>query len=225
MAAGGLTRDRGAARYRRRKPIPAIALVVVLVVAAIVVWVNVIGKATNVNAETACPAPANGAAVGTSLPHNGLDKVNPEPATDVKVRVLNASTQRGAAQQAKLVLSGLGFQQAAEPGDDPLYPKGDLHCQGEIRFGANGVGAARTLSLVLPCTQLVRDTRQDETVDLAIGSNFGQISPSPAAQTALKQLAAWSATHPTPSGGQQAQGTVAPQLSPSLLSAARDYPC
>lgn len=225
MAAGGVTRDRGTARYRRRKPIPAIVLVGLLVVAAVVVWIKVIDKAGNVNAQTACPAPANGAQVGTALPHNALDKVTPQPAGDVKVRVLNASTQRGAAQQASLALTDLGFQEAASPSGDPLYPNGDMKCQGEIRFGANGVGSARTLSLVLPCTQLVRDNRQDGTVDLAIGSNFSQVSPTPDALAALKQLASWAAAHPTPSGGQQAQGTLAPQVSPAVLSGARGYPC
>jgi hypothetical protein len=220
-----LTRDRRTARYRRRKPIPAIALVTLLIVAAVVVWIKVINQATNVNAQTACPAPANSAQAGTPLPHNALDKVTPQPAGDVKVRVLNASTQRGAAQQTSIALTDLGFQQAASPASDPLYPNGDMKCQGEIRFGANGVGPARTLSLVLPCTQLVRDNRQDGTVDLAIGSNFSQLTPTPDALAALKQLASWAAAHPNPNGGQQAQGTLAPQVSPALLSGARAYAC
>jgi hypothetical protein len=200
-------------------------VVCLLVVAAIIVWVQVIDKAGNVNAETACPTPANSAPAGTALPHNALDKVAPQPAGAVKVQVLNASQQRGAAQQAALALIDLGFQQAGNPSDDPLYPGGDMKCQGQIRFGANGVGSARTLSLVLPCTQLVRDSRQDATVDLAIGQNFSQVSPNAQALSALKQLAAWAAAHPAPTGGQQAQGTLAPQLAPSLLSAAHATTC
>lgn len=236
MVTGGFTRERGRAKtpYRKRKPIPAIVIVVLLVVAAIIVWTKVIAKASDVDAAIACAQPTTTAtntaagkakpAAGTVLPYDALDKIAPEPATDVKVQVFNASTQRGAATQASTMLSQDGFQVAA-PADDPLYPKQDMKCRGQIRFGANGESAARTISLLVPCTQLVRDNRQDAGVDLAIGSEFAGVSPNSQAQQAIHQLASWAASHPAPQGGQQAQNSVLPQLNPSLLAAAHSDQC
>ncbi|HEX5402147.1 MAG TPA: envelope integrity protein Cei [Pseudonocardiaceae bacterium] len=247
MVSEGFTRERGTARYRKRKPIPAIVIVVLLGLTAVIVWTKVIARASDVDAAVACtsassassvaPTPTKAAkapakptkaatkpASGSALPYNALDKVAPEPAADVKVQVLNASTQRGAATQASSQLSQDGFQ-VAEPGNDPLYPQQDMNCRGQIRFGANGESAARTVSLLVPCTQLVKDSRQDATVDLAIGSDFTGVAPNTQAQQAIQQLAAWAAKHPTPKGGQQAQAGVLPKLNANLLAQAHSTQC
>jgi hypothetical protein len=234
VVSGGFTRERGKTRYRKRKPIPAIVIVVVLGVAAVVVWTKVISKASDVNAAVACPPSAAQSSTppsakakpqpGTPLPYNALDKIAPAPAGAVKVQVLNASSQRGAATTATLDLQQDGFQ-VAKPANDPLYPKQDMNCRGQIRFGANGESAARTISLLVPCTQLVRDNRQDATVDLAIGSDFTGIAPNNDAQQAIKQLATWASKHPTPQGGQQAQNGVLPQLNPTMLAQAHSDQC
>jgi hypothetical protein len=234
VAAGGTARGRGAGSYRRRKPLPAIVIVAVLLIAAVVVWIKVVHKANDVNAAVACPpssvqpVAASGVPApqpGTPLAHNALDKVTPAPPGDVQMRVLNASSQRGGAQQVSIALTSLGFKQASAPADDPLYPNHDMKCQGQIRFGANGAAAARTLSMVLPCTQLVRDNRQDPTVDVAIGTNFATVAPSKDAVQALRQLTSWAAAHPEQQGGQQAQGAQQPQVNPSLVTAATNISC
>lgn len=229
MVSGGFTREREKARYRRRKPIPAIVIVVLLVVAAIVVWTKVISKASDVDAAVACaqptvPAGQKKPAEGTALPYNALDKISPMPPNQVKVQVYNASTQRGAATQASSVLGQDGFQVGA-PANDPVYLNQDMKCRGQIRFGANGESAARTLSLIVPCTQLVRDNRQDAGVDLAIGSEFSSVTPNSQAQQALQQLTAWAASHPVHQGGQQAQNSVLPQLNSALLAQAHSDQC
>lgn len=236
MVSEGFTREREKARYRRRKPIPAIIIVALLGVVAVVVWTKVIAKASDVDAAVACPPSSVSTATtaakkakatarpGTALPYDALDKIAPKPASAVRVRVYNASTARGAALQASNQLAQDGLQVAA-PANDPLYPKQDMKCTGQIRFGANGESAARTVSLLVPCTQLVRDNRQDASVDLAIGSDFTTVAPNNEAQQAMQQLAAWAAKHPTPKGGQQAQSSVLPQLSPTLLSQAHSDQC
>lgn len=240
MVASGGTRERVKARYRRRKPIPAIVIAGLLVVAAIIVWTKVIAKASDVNAAVACTetstqqtttttaAPKTTVAkppqAGTVLPYDALDKVSPLPASEITVRVYNASTQRGAATQASIQLQQDGFQ-VPPAADDPLYPKHDMKCRGQIRFGANGEAAARTVSLVVPCTQLVRDNRQDASVDLAIGTEFTTLAPNNQATQAMQQLAQWASQHPTPQGGQQAQNSILPQLNPSLLEAAHSSQC
>lgn len=225
MVSGGVDRERPRARYRKRKPIPAVIVVCLLVVAVIVVWTKVFGKASDVNALIACaPSAAAKQQAGTPVPYDSLDKIAPEPATDVKVQVYNATSQRGAALQVSNQLTQAGFQVAA-PANDPLYPKQDMACRGQIRFGVNGESAARTISMVVPCTQLVRDNRQDSTVDLSIGKTFTGVAPNSSAQQALAQLASWAASHPAPQGGQQALNSVLPQLAPDLLAAAHPNQC
>jgi hypothetical protein len=225
VAAGSLSRERGRAPYRKRKPIPAIIIVALLGITAIVVWVKVMHKADNVDAAVACPTSTVASANGQALPYGALDKVTPAVPAQISYRVYNGSSQRGAAQQVAIALNGLGFQQPATVADDPLYPKQDLNCIGELRFGANGQAAARTLSLVLPCTELIKDNRQDATVDVSVGKNFSSVLPNKDAMSALHQLASWASSHPTPQGGQQAQGGQAPQLSPALLSGAHTTVC
>lgn len=233
MVSGGFTREREKARYRKRKPIPAIVIVAVLGVAAVFVWIKVIHKASDINAAVSCAVsstppiqlPGHGKPKpGTPLPYDALDKIAPEPASSVRVQVYNASTQRGAATQASVQLTEDGFQ-VGKAANDPLYPKQDMNCRGQIRFGANGESAARTVSLLVPCTQLVRDNRQDNTVDLSIGKDFTAVAPNNQAQQALHELSTWAASHPAAQGGQQAQNAVLPQLNPTVLAQAHPAQC
>jgi hypothetical protein len=205
-------------------------IVVVLTVAAIVVWTKVIARDSDINAVVSCSSPTSASpgqpvpSLGTALPYNALDKVAPIPPADVSVRVLNASTQRGIASQVSAQLTDQGFK-ITSSGNDPVYPKQNMNCRGQIRFGANGEAGARALSIVVPCTQLVRDERQDATVDIALGGNFSAVVPNSQAHEVIQQLAAWAQSHPDQQGGQQAQGNLAPQLSQSLLAAAHTTQC
>ena len=92
-------------------------------------------------------------------------------------------------------LGDLGFAEAAPPDNDPLYPDGDMECVGQLRFGPAGQGAASTLALVMPCAELVRDDRPDDTVDVAVGTGFSDVNPPRAVRDALDQLAASGGGH------------------------------
>jgi hypothetical protein len=105
------------------------------------------------------------------------------------VQVLNANGVRGEAAVVDGALAQLGFAPTTTPANDPQYPAFDLHCYGEIRFGAAGQAAARTLSLAVPCAELVRDVRPDAGVDLALGTKFIAVQPNNAARTILRELA------------------------------------
>lgn len=213
--------------YRRRRPLPAIIILVVLATAGVMVWAHVLSQAGNSTVQSSCPAsaitPAKLPPI-TPLSYSALNAVQPIPAADVRVRTLNASKQTGLAGRIALELSHYGFTQAAAPADDPRYPQGDMKCFGQIRFGANGEAAARTLSLVVPCAQLVRDNRQDASVDLALGTYFTDLAPSSDATTVLAQLAAWSRDHPTTHGGLESTGQQ-PSLSAALLAGAHTFRC
>jgi hypothetical protein len=214
-------------RYRRRRPLPAIILIGVLGFVATIVWIRTLETAER-RTDTACAAPQAVVddqqaqqARGEVLDHDALDEVDPLPPDAVKVTVLNANGQRGQAGVVASVLSvDLGFTKADEPTNDPLYPNFDLDCQAQIRFGTNGIAAGRTLSLVVPCAELVRDARPDDTVHLALGKQFEALRPSAEAREILRQLTELAAQPPNgPSGGQQG---AQPTVDPALLAAARD---
>ena len=225
MASGigfGNRRKRG---YRRHRPLPAIIFIGVLCLVAMVVWVRAITTRSDIDAVLRCdppPTPVQGMTY-TALSHTALDDTAPIPPNKIAVKVLNASTNRGQAAITTESLRELGFTQIGQPENDPAYATGEAKCRGQIRFGDNGVSAARTLSIVVPCVELVKDTRADASVDLAIGSGFGDVRPAQQAQRVLQQLQAWSAQHPDAGNEQSAPG--APVIDPALIAAARDVAC
>jgi hypothetical protein len=151
------------------------------------------------------------------------------PPSAVKVRVLNAGGQRGQANLVAAQLSDFGFAQAAPPTNDPLYPDGDMVCTGQLRFGPAGSGAASTVALLVPCAELVRDARGDDTVDVAVGTAFGDINPGRSVRDALDQLGAsgsgtTGAGNADPAAGNPPQPAT-PVVDPTTLAAAREATC
>ncbi len=203
--------SRAGGGYRRRHLLPMGLLVLVLAVASLLTWIVVFANST-ATSVTSCNAPASGG--GTVESRTALDATPAAPPADTAVRVLNGAGQRGSAQLATVELGELGMPQAGEPDNDPLYPAQDLSCVGQIRYGPAGASAARTLSLVVPCAELVDDGRQGAAVDLALGSDFRDITPSQGAQDALKAL-----TRESSSGG------TVPGTEPAALSALRNVDC
>lgn len=234
MSSGNVWPSNAPQRYRKRRPLPAFILILVLCAAATVVWLHVIRKdadtANAIHCDPPGPRPTSQAAepdppttLGQPLEFDSLDRTVPAPPGQVLVRVINASTKRGAARVVTENLRQLGFEQIAEPANDPLY--GDtMTCRGQIRFGPQGTSAARTLSLLDPCVELIRDERKDATVDLAIGSEFDTLRPNAQARTALEQLTQWAVEHPETKGGLQANGPQ-PNLDAELLAGARQAHC
>lgn len=177
--------------YRTRKPMRAVLLALVLTTVAGLVWAVVLQPdPTAGGCQVAAEAAGAAITPGQRLPVDGLDGVSPAPPQQVRVQVLNASGERGEAAIVGGGLSELGFAPTGRPVNDPVHPAFDLLCYGEIRFGVAGQGAARTLSLALPCAELVRDARPDAMIDLALGTKFTTLRPNTAARSALEGLAA-----------------------------------
>jgi hypothetical protein len=158
-----------------------------------------------------------------------LAVVAPVPPATVRVKALNAGGQRGQANLVAAQLGDLGFAEAAPPDNDPFFPDGDMECIGQLRFGPAGEAAASTVALVLPCAELVRDARADDTVDVSVGTAFGDLNPIRAVRDALDQLSA-------PSGGSDgsanadpqnvdAAPTTPPAVDPQVLEEARSASC
>lgn len=239
MAAGSGIWGGRSQRYRRRRPLPALIVFIVLGLIATIVWIKVLGSDSSSDRAISCNAPSEPAVpvagqppttLGQSLDRDALDKTAPVPPGQVLVRVVNASTQRGQAGEVTEGLRQLGFAQVAPPNNDPLYlaaksPALELNCRAQIRFGQQGTAAARTLSLVEPCAQLVKDNRQDASVDLALGKAFDDLRPKSDTMRLLEQLTQWSIEHPEAQGGLQGNPQATPQLDPEQLRAARDVKC
>jgi hypothetical protein len=214
--------------YRRRRRTPWVVVVALLAVAAIATWTVVLVGTGGPSAATACPAPTTGALPGSVVAPSALDAATPVPPASVRTRVLNAGGQRGQANLVAAQLSDLGFAEAAPPDNDPLHPNGDLECVGQLRFGAAGEGAARTLTLVMPCTELVRDDRGDDTVDVAVGTGFRDVNPPRAVRKALDQIGSGGGTDGSANADPAdptASASAAPGVDPTVLETARDAAC
>lgn len=234
MAAGNVMRVQGQ-RYRKRRPLPAFLLILVLGIAATVVWLKVMNEDNEVTGAAHCdpPPPASVApkvkpakpapTLGKPLEPAALDRTDPASPATALVRVVNASGQRGQARLVTETLRGYGFTKIADPANDVLYGE-KMTCRAQIRFGAQGTAAARTLSLIEPCAELIRDERKDATVDLALGDGFDDLHPNRAARTLVEELVEFAKQNPPAKGGLQSDVSP-PKLDTTLLTAARNVKC
>jgi hypothetical protein len=235
VTAGSFDGGERSPRYRKRRPLPALIMLALLGLGAAIVWLQVAGsepEATGVRCDPGAPptaasgesAPPPPAPRGEHVDQTGLDQKAPAPPDQVGLRVLNASTQRGEASLVTENLRQLGFTQIGEPGDDPVYPNRDMSCRGQIRFGPQGESAARTLSLLDPCAELIRDNREGAGVDLVIGQQFDELPIKAETRQILRVLTEWGAQNPPQTGGLQSVEGGA-QLDPALIEAIRRAPC
>jgi len=178
----GTAFDKRGRPFRRRNFLPGILLFVTLAVVTLLVWVTALSQPPDVREATVCNAPPPAADPTVPAPQLGdqvtradMTDVTPAKLADTKIKVLNASGQGGQAAEVAGELRDLGFADPAAA-NDPLYANARLECQGQIRFGPSGRAAAAAVWLVAPCTELFQDQRSDDTVDLAIGTEFGELT-------------------------------------------------
>lgn len=190
----GTAFDKHGRPFRRRHYLPAAVLFAALSVVTLLIWVIALNQPADVEELAACnppPAPADPNAppptLGEQVSRADMREVGPAPLADTKIRVLNASGQGGQAADVAGALKDLGF---AEPtaANDPLYETARLQCQGQIRFGESGRAAAAAVWLVAPCTELFQDDRTDDTVDLALGTDFTELASNDDIDAVLASL-------------------------------------
>lgn len=199
-------------------------MIAVLAAAAAVVRQDLLAKESTVTGRVSCPpAPADADLI--PLPWRTLRTVAPLPPGQVAVQVRNGTDTRGLAGRVAARLRLFGFAEAAPPDNDPVYPTDTLHCVGQIRFGEAGRAAARPLSLVAPCAQLVRDGRTGDTVDLVLGTGFATLEPNWQAREVLRTLREQPAQPERRSGLQAAPKATTSGLVSSLLPGARPAQC
>lgn len=178
----GTAFDKHGRPFRRRNARPAICVLILLVVVTGVVWTIALTRPADVREAEVCnppPAPTDPAApkLGEQVSRTDMTNVTPAKLAETKVRVLNASGRGGQAADVADALHDLGFAQPTAA-NDPIYANSRLTCQGQIRFGQAGQAAAAAVWLVAPCTELFRDGRTDDSVDLALGTDFTTLAHS-----------------------------------------------
>jgi len=158
------------------------------------VWVMALNQPVDVHEAAACNAPpptvdpsAPSQQLGEQLSRSTMTDVTPAKLADTKIRVLNASGQGGQAAEVANELRDLGYAEPAAA-NDTVYANARLECQGQIRFGPSGRAAAAAVWLVAPCTELFQDQRSDATVDLAIGTEFTELTHSDDIDAVLASL-------------------------------------
>jgi hypothetical protein len=153
-----------------RRPIPPLVFLLVLALAALGVWWNVL--------RTDAERQADEAAACTSA-------AEAPPALDpttVSVRVLNATDRAGEAQRVAQQLQQRGFVI-----DEIANDRSDREVTGvgEVRHGRPGRDAARYLALYAPGATTYEDTRATGQVDLVIGPEFAELAPAEQVDAAL----------------------------------------
>ncbi len=188
----GTAFDRHGRPFRRRNYRPAIVVLTVLLVATALVWTMALTRQADVREALACNPPpeqpgAEPAKLGEPVSRSTMVHVGPAKLIDTKVRVLNASGRGGQAAEVADALRDLGFAQPTAA-NDPFYANSRMTCQGQIRFGEAGQAAAAAVWLVAPCTELFKDDRTDDSVDLALGTEFSALTHSDDVDTVLAGL-------------------------------------
>jgi hypothetical protein len=162
-----------------RRPLPALAFLVGLLVLASLVWWRVIHRS-----DTEAQAAARASVSATASPTCAIARVTtvPEPG-QVRVDVLNSTNRSGLAHSASSALTHLGFASAGYGNDQTS--RAPVTGVAEIRFGPSGQAAATLLSFYVPGATLVPITRTTSIIDLALGAKYQTLATRPAAASAM----------------------------------------
>lgn len=151
-----------------RRPLPAIAFLLLLSILTVIVWWRVLHRPD---------AASEGA--GTSTSHSATcssaaKPVSPLPSPGaVTVNVRNGAGRDQLATKVTNELKSRGFK-VGQPGDAGSPLAGTA----EIRYGAVGEPGATLLSYYLPGAKLVTIKRSDKNLDLILGSSFDSLASS-----------------------------------------------
>ncbi len=178
----GTAFDKRGRPFRRRNIWPGVIAAGALAVVTAMVWLIALTRPADVHEAAVCNPPPQPAGpdtpqLGQQVSRSTMTNVEPAKLAETKIRVLNASGHGGQAADVSGALRDLGFAQPTAA-NDPIFTGTRLTCQGQIRFGPKGKAAAASLWLVAPCTELFQDERPDDSVDLALGTEFDTLTHS-----------------------------------------------
>ncbi|WP_324273369.1 LytR C-terminal domain-containing protein [Blastococcus brunescens] len=155
-----------------RRPLPPLIFLLVLALAALGVWWNVLRTEKQEAAEQAAACES----VAEVAPPTEL-----EPG-DITLRVFNATSTAGLAQTVATALGERGFI-IDEVANDTS--EREVTGVGELRYGARGADAARYVRLFLPEAGDYQDVRADARVDVVVGPDFTTLASAEEVAAAL----------------------------------------
>ena len=164
------TDRRPPAGRRRRRPLPALIFLLVLALAALAVWWNVLSDEKRANEAKAAAC---------SSAEDAPTDVDP---TTVTLRVYNATDVAGRADEVRAALQARGFV-VSEIANDPT--ENVVTGVGELRYGAPGTEAAEYVRLYLPGATDRRDDRATALIDVVVGPDYAGIASAEDVAAAL----------------------------------------
>ena len=155
-----------------RRPLPPLIFLLVLALAALGVWWNVLRQEKQ---EVAAEAEAC-ASVSEAAPPTGLD-----PAA-INLRVFNATDTAGLAQTVATALQERGFVIDEVANDSSGR---EVTGVGELRHGPRGADSAEYVRLFVPGSGDYLDTRATAQVDVVVGPEFTTLATAEEVAAAL----------------------------------------
>jgi hypothetical protein len=155
-----------------RRPLPPLIFLLVLALAALGVWWNVLRQEKQ---EIAAEAEAC-ASVSEAAPPTGLD-----PAA-INLRVFNATDTAGLAQTVATALQERGFVIDEVANDSSGR---EVTGVGELRHGPRGADSAEYVRLFVPGSGDYLDTRATAQVDVVVGPEFSTLASADEVAAAL----------------------------------------
>jgi hypothetical protein len=155
-----------------RRPLPPLIFLLVLALAALGVWWNVLRQEKQQVADQAEAC----ASVSESAPPPTLDP------TGINLRVLNATDTAGLAQTVATALQERGFVIDEVANDSSGR---EVTGVGELRHGPRGTDAADYVRLFLPGAGDFLDTRATAQVDVVVGPEFTTLASADEVSAAL----------------------------------------
>jgi hypothetical protein len=155
-----------------RRPLPPLIFLLVLALAALGVWWNVLRQEEReVQQEAEACASASEAAPPTTLDPAGIN-----------LRVLNATDTAGLAQTVATALQERGFVIDEVANDSSGR---EVTGVGELRHGPRGTEAAEYVRLYVPGSGDYLDTRATAQVDVVVGPEFSTVATADEVAAAL----------------------------------------
>ena len=155
-----------------RRPLPPLIFLLVLALAALGVWWNVLRQEKQEIAEEAEAC----ASVSEAAPPTGLD-----PAA-INLRVFNATDTAGLAQTVATALQERGFVIDEVANDSSGR---EVTGVGELRHGPRGADSAEYVRLFVPGSGDYLDTRATAQVDVVVGPEFSALASADEVAAAL----------------------------------------
>jgi hypothetical protein len=174
MSPLGRVQGKQKTRRRGRRAWPLVTFVLIFTLIAGVVWWRVLNDSSEKN-------DAKGGACSSAQATTAAD-LAPK---DVSLRVYNSTNRQGLAGSVGKALQARGLD-VLTMANDPTTR--DVHGVAEIRYGDPGDAQAHLIKALIPGGKMVKDTRTDNVVDLALGPKFAKVASKQAVQKALARL-------------------------------------